>query len=43
MMKVYFNDNETCEECGSTNVITLRDSKGQQYEHCNDCGHNSKE
>lgn len=40
-MRVYFN--EKCEECGSTNVITLRDASGEQYEHCNDCGHNSKE
>lgn len=40
-MRVYFNDDERCEKCGSTNVITLHDNEGP-YEHCNDCGHNSR-
>ena len=38
---VYFNDNENCEECGSDDVITLTDSNGGSYDHCNDCGHDS--
>ena len=40
-MKIYFNQNELCEECGSDNVITLNDNNGT-YEHCNDCGHNER-
>ena len=39
-MKVYFQ--ETCEECGSDDVITLYDNGGY-YDHCNDCGHDSRE
>ena len=39
-MKVYFNDDEKCEECGSDDVITLS-ANGTSYDHCNDCGHNS--
>ena len=37
-MKIYFN--ETCPKCGSDDVITLRNSDGSTYEHCNTCGHN---
>lgn len=41
-MRVYFNDNELCENCGSDDVITLTDSTtGETYEHCNDCDHDS--
>ncbi len=31
---------ETCPKCGSDDVITLRNSDGSRYEHCNTCGHN---
>jgi len=41
-MKIHFNDDERCENCGSDNVITLHDSNGQPYDHCQDCGHDSK-
>ena len=37
-MKIYFN--ETCPKCGSDDVITLRNSDGSTYKHCNTCGHN---
>ena len=40
-MRVYFNDNETCENCGSDNVQTLHDDEGS-YDHCNDCQHDSR-
>ena len=40
-MKIYFNDNENCENCGSDDVITLSDNNGS-YDHCNDCGHDSR-
>lgn len=40
-MRIYFNDNENCENCGSDDVITLYDSNGS-YDHCNDCGHDSR-
>ena len=33
--------NEICEVCGSDDVITLHDNEGT-YDHCNDCGHDSR-
>ena len=39
MTRVYFN--ETCGSCGSDDVITLHDSDGS-YDHCNDCGSDSR-
>ncbi len=35
-MRIYFNDDERCEECGSTNV---QSSAGGSTEVCKDCGH----
>lgn len=40
-MTTNFYDDETCENCGSDDVITLHDSDGS-YEHCNACGHDSR-
>lgn len=40
-MATYSDGNEKCANCGSDNVITLNDSKGT-YEHCNDCGYDSR-
>ena len=40
-MRVYFNEDERCEECGSDNVITKHDKDGSTYDECKDCGHKS--
>ena len=40
-MRYYKDSDEVCEVCGSDDVQTLHDSEGS-YEHCNSCGHESR-
>ena len=38
---VFCNEDERCEVCSSDDVITLSDSDGGSYDHCNECQHDS--